>query len=58
MGKLTSKLRKGENNSLSEIFTKITRKYLEILFIEYIQRNRYCLQPRSPDDFRIHCKPL
>ena len=55
MGPLLSKLCKNENKrhlTLSDIFTKTAQKYLEIQYIEFIQRNHHWLI----DDFRISCK--
>ena len=44
MSKLPSRLRKNENNiSFSNISTKISGKYLEMLWIKFIQRNRHRL---------------
>ena len=54
MGKLSSDLRKNENDidvTLSDILTKITRKYLEILEIKFIRRNPRWCQPRPLDDW-------
>ena len=60
MSKLSSKLRKYENNiDISIIYIYLNfRKYLEILLIKFIERNRRWLPPRHLAKFGISCKPL
>ena len=40
------------------IYYMITRKYLKILLIKFIQRNRHWLQQQLPGDFGISYKPF
>ena len=44
-------------NFISYIYKNYMKIY-EILRIKFIERNRHWLQPRSPNDFGISCKPF